>query len=166
MRRLFVTDEAVCCHANDAPFDAHLREAQAHLFKCYVATGPSTSEACARAKALHLTARCDSRLETASGSMGPSLTRMDVALQLAAVRVQLTHMCVQAGPPSNEAHRIVVAEPWIAMWCNIIPARGPASAATHHHSGGPQAKAGSRPYLFGTVGGGLPVVWRHCFCAH
>jgi hypothetical protein len=37
----------------------------------------------------------------------------------------------------------------------IIPARGPASAATHHHTGGPQAKAGSRPYLFGTGDGGL-----------
>ena len=110
MRRLFVTDEAVCCHANDAPFDAHLREAQAHLFKCYVATGPSTSEACARAKALHLTARRDSRLETASGSMGPSLTRMDVALQLAAVRVQLIHLCGQAGPSLNTARRIVLAE--------------------------------------------------------
>jgi hypothetical protein len=37
----------------------------------------------------------------------------------------------------------------------IIPARGPASAATHHHTGGPQAKAGSRPYLFGTRDGKL-----------
>ena len=51
-------------------------------------------------------------LETASRSMNPSLTRMDVVLQLASVRVWITHPCVQAGLPSNEARRILLADRW------------------------------------------------------
>ena len=55
--------------------------------------------------------------------MDPILARMDVGLQLTAVRAWLTHLCSQAGPPSIEVCRTLLAERSIRRAnCRLLPA--------------------------------------------
>jgi hypothetical protein len=106
----FDVSEVFCCSANDSLFDSQFREPQARFVECFADMGPSGSGACARALPLFLARAVPISMETASWSMGSSCTRMDVGLQLAAVRVRLVSMCVQAGTASNEACHVVIAE--------------------------------------------------------